>query len=67
MVECNLPVLLTVMDTANRPRPPAAKRMMKYKKARRAGPEIAKAVEDNAEAADARGQGRRGRGPAPRN
>lgn len=33
-VECPLPVLLTVVDTANRPRPAAAKRIMKCKKAR---------------------------------
>ena len=32
--EAPLPVLLTVRDSANVPRPPAAKRMMKYKKAR---------------------------------
>jgi len=32
-----LPVLLTVMDTANQPRPPAAKRMMKFKNARTLG------------------------------
>lgn len=34
VVSCRLPVLVTVMDTANTPRPPAAKRLMKYKKAR---------------------------------
>ncbi len=34
VVACELPVLLTVTDTANTPRPPSAKRMMKYKKAR---------------------------------
>lgn len=33
-VACKLPVLLTVMETANVPRPPAARRMMKFKKAR---------------------------------
>ena len=33
VVRCKLPVLLTVMDTANTPRPRAAKRMMKFKKA----------------------------------
>ena len=33
-VECGLPALLTVMDAANTPRPPAARRIMKYKKAR---------------------------------
>jgi len=34
VVECGLPALLTVMESANRPRPPAARRIMKYKKAR---------------------------------
>jgi electron transfer flavoprotein beta subunit len=33
-VRTQLPALLTVVDTANIPRPQAAKRMMKYKKAR---------------------------------
>lgn len=33
IVECKLPVLMTVVDTANLPRPSAAKRIMKYKKA----------------------------------
>jgi len=33
-LQCKLPVLLTVMETANQPRPPAAKRVMQYKKAR---------------------------------
>ncbi len=33
LVSCKLPVLLTVMETANVPRPPAAKRLMKFKKA----------------------------------
>jgi len=32
-VQAKLPVLLTVMDTANEPRPVGVKRMMKYKKA----------------------------------
>jgi electron transfer flavoprotein beta subunit len=34
IVKAKLPVLVTVMDTANTPRPPAAKRIMKFKKAR---------------------------------
>ncbi|HLE59917.1 MAG TPA: electron transfer flavoprotein subunit beta/FixA family protein [Thermoanaerobaculaceae bacterium] len=34
VVEARLPVLATVLDTANTPRPPAAKRLMKFKKAR---------------------------------
>ena len=50
MVSGNLPACLTVMDTANIPRPQAAKRIMKYKKARSAA-EVAKAVEDSLGAA----------------
>jgi electron transfer flavoprotein beta subunit len=46
-----LPALFTVMETANVPRPPAMKRIMKFKKAR-APAEIAKAVEDEMPAAD---------------
>jgi electron transfer flavoprotein beta subunit len=34
VVECRLPVLMTVLDTANEPRPAAARRMMRYKRAR---------------------------------
>ena len=34
MVEAHLPVLVTVLETANRPRPPAAKRMIRFKRAR---------------------------------
>ena len=34
LVSFNLPALLTVMETANTPRPPAVRRMMKFKKAR---------------------------------
>lgn len=34
LVEARLPVLLTVVDTANEPRPPAAKRVMRLKHAR---------------------------------
>jgi electron transfer flavoprotein beta subunit len=33
VVEVRLPVLVTVLDTAAEPRPPAAKRVMKYKRA----------------------------------
>ena len=33
-VKCKLPVLLTVIDEANTPRVPVAKRLMRYKKAR---------------------------------
>jgi len=35
-VQAELPVLLTVMETANEPRPAGARRVMKYKKARAA-------------------------------
>ncbi|NOX53943.1 MAG: electron transfer flavoprotein subunit beta/FixA family protein [Planctomycetes bacterium] len=34
IVEADLPVLITVMNTANEPRPPAAKRVMRFKRAR---------------------------------
>ena len=33
VVETKLPVLLTVMDTANEPRPPGARRIMRFKRA----------------------------------
>ncbi len=43
IAECDLPAVLTVTETANTPRPPSAKRVMKYKKA--LSPlELAKAV-----------------------
>ena len=45
VVDCPLPCLLTVMDTANTPRPPAIRRVMKYKKALSAA-EVEKAVAD---------------------
>ncbi len=45
VVACGLPLLVTVMDTANVPRPPAARRMMKFKKARSPA-EVSKAVAD---------------------
>jgi electron transfer flavoprotein beta subunit len=34
VLEARLPLLVTTMDTANRPRPPAARRVMHYKRAR---------------------------------
>ncbi len=34
LVEASLPVLVTVLETANRPRPRAAKRMIRFKRAR---------------------------------
>jgi len=51
VVEAELPVLATVMDAANSPRPPAAKRMMKYKKARAAAELAAEAAEHLSEGA----------------
>ena len=45
VVSCCLPVLVTVMETANTARPPAARRMMKYKKAR-APMEVAGLLQD---------------------
>jgi len=50
IVDCPVPCLLTVMETANTPRPPSVRRMMKYKKARAAG-EIAKEQPDTDPAA----------------
>lgn len=52
VVACKLPVLMTVMDIANMPRPPAVKRVMKFKKARSAA-ELAKAVADEMPDAEA--------------
>ena len=54
VVSCDLPVLLTVMETANTPRPPAARRIMKYKKARavaEVAAEVARAMPDEDEEA----------------
>jgi len=51
VVDCPVPCLLTVMDTANTPRPPSIKRVMKYKKAQAAA-EIAKAVAEEMPQAD---------------
>ncbi|MDY6913767.1 MAG: electron transfer flavoprotein subunit beta/FixA family protein [Planctomycetota bacterium] len=45
-VECRLPALLTVMGTANTPRPPAARKMMKFKKARSRA-EVEKLVDES--------------------
>lgn len=45
VVSCELPALVTVMETANTPRPKAARKIMKFKKARGAA-EVAKAVAD---------------------
>ena len=34
IIKAPLPLLMTIVDTANTPRPPAARRMLKYKRAR---------------------------------
>ncbi len=49
VLEGRLPMLLTVLDTANEPRPAAAKRVMRFKRARAAmeiGAELAKTMGD---------------------
>jgi len=51
VVRCSLPVLLTATDTAAAARPPAARRIMKYKKAR-ARVELAGAVAEQMPDAD---------------
>ena len=63
IVEARLPVLVTVIDTANEPRPPAAKRVMRYKRAR-VGAELAGEVK--AAMPDASDEAVAGRGRAPR-
>ena len=63
LVEAKLPVLVTVVQTANTPRPPAAKRVMRVKRARvaaEAAAEVKAAMPDASEADAGR------RGPAPR-
>lgn len=53
IVEARLPVLVTVLDTAAEPRPPAARRVMKYKRARvraELATEVAAALPNAAEA-----------------
>ncbi|MCO6439121.1 MAG: electron transfer flavoprotein subunit beta/FixA family protein [Phycisphaerae bacterium] len=44
VLESRLPLLVTVLDSANRARPPAARRMMRFKHARTGG-EVAREVE----------------------
>jgi electron transfer flavoprotein beta subunit len=52
VVSCPLPALLTVTEAANTPRPPAARRLMKHKKAR-SRPEVLRALaEQMPDAAD---------------
>ena len=52
IVEARLPVLVTVIQTANQPRPPAARRVMRLKRARVAAEiaaEVKNAMPDAAE------------------
>jgi electron transfer flavoprotein beta subunit len=48
VLEARLPMLVTVLDTANEPRPPAARRVMRFKRARTPG-EVAKESKDGAD------------------
>jgi electron transfer flavoprotein beta subunit len=52
IVEARLPVLITVIDTANRPRPPSARRVMRYKRARAAAELAAEARAERPDACD---------------
>ncbi len=53
LVEARLPVLVTVLGTANRPRPPAARRVMRFKRARTEGELAAEVQQAMPSAADA--------------
>lgn len=62
VLEGRLPMLLTVLDTANEPRPAAAKRVMRFKRARAAmeiGAELAKTMGDASSEQREAEQGRR--------
>ena len=52
IVEAKLPVLVTVIDTANKPRPRAARRMMRYKRAQIAAEIEAEVKRDLPEASE---------------
>jgi electron transfer flavoprotein beta subunit len=52
-VKCKLPVLMTVVDEANEPRVPAAKRLMKYKRAKTPVEIQAQLKKENPSASDA--------------
>jgi len=52
ILETRLPVLLTVIDTANEPRSAAGKRMMRFKRARSSGEVLAAVAKENAEAGE---------------
>ena len=53
VVETSLPALVTVMETANTPRPAAARRIMKYKKARTPAEVAAQLAEQTGDGPDA--------------
>jgi electron transfer flavoprotein beta subunit len=53
ILEGRLPILLTVLDTANQPRPAAAKRVMRFKRARAAGEITQQVAKDMPQASDA--------------
>lgn len=52
IVDTTLPALVTVIETANRPRPPAAKRVMRFKRARVKAELAAEIKSDLADASD---------------
>jgi electron transfer flavoprotein beta subunit len=52
ILEARLPVLLTVIDTANEPRSAAGKRMMRFKRARSSGEVLAAVSKESPEAGD---------------
>jgi electron transfer flavoprotein beta subunit len=52
VVEAKLPLLLTVMETANKPRPMAARRVMRYKRARVEAELVAEVKRQMPEASD---------------
>lgn len=53
ILEGRLPILLTVLDTGNEPRPAAAKRVMQFKKARSVGEIAAQVAKEMPSAGDA--------------
>lgn len=57
IIEARLPVLLTVVDTANEPRSASAKRTMRFKRARSPGELLAGVSKEMAAASDAEKQG----------
>ena len=53
IIEGRLPMLLTVLDTANQPRPAAAKRVVRHKRARATGEIIQQVAREMPQASDA--------------